>query len=134
MISIKRKQHNYYVSFISKSKKLFYTNVDVKKWQIMKLFGLPSKRSYLGKNCNKIETDCNIIEKDEVVESEIKIVLILNTFFSDIVSNLQIVENSNSDTFSDNVNNPVKIIVKYRNYPNILCNRQQQSFFRFGCR
>ena len=69
MISIKRKQHNYYVSFISKSKKLFYTNVDVKKWQIMKLFGLPSKRSYLGKNCNKIETDCNIIEKDEVVES-----------------------------------------------------------------
>ena len=89
----------------------------------MKLFGLPSKGSYLAKNCNKIETDCNIIEKDEVVESEIKIVLILNTFFSDIVSNLQIVENSNSDTFSNNINNPVKIIVKYRNYPNILCNR-----------
>ena len=123
MISIKRKQHNCYVSLISKSKKLFCSNVDVKKWQIMKLFGLPSKGSYLAKNCNKIETDCNIIEKDEVVESEIKIVLILNTFFSDIVSNLQIVENSNSDTFSNNINNPVKIIVKYRNYPNILCNR-----------
>ena len=78
-----------------------------------------------------------LIEEDEIVESDINTAQILNTFFSNIVSNLKIAEYANCDSISDNINDPViKSIVKYRNHPSILkigevCNRKKCSFFFF---
>ena len=45
----------------------------------------------------------------------------LNTFFSNIVSNLKIEGYSNCNPLANNIRDPVlKCIVKYRNHPNIL--------------
>ena len=78
-----------------------------------------------------------LIEEDEIFESDINTAQILNTVFSNIVSNLKIAEYANCDSISDNINDPViKSIVKYRNHPSILkigevCNRKKCSFFSF---
>ena len=79
-----------------------------------------------------------LIEEDEIVESDINTAQILNTSFSNIVSNLKIAEYANCDPISDNINDPViKSIVKYRNHPSILkirrevCNRDIVLFFPF---
>ena len=46
---------------------------------------------------------------------------VLNTFFSNIVSNLKIEGHSNCDPLANNIKDPVlKCIVKYRNHPSIL--------------
>ena len=78
-----------------------------------------------------------LIEEDEIFESDINTAQILNTVFSNSVSNLKIAEYANCDSVSDNINDPViKSIVKYRNPLSILkigevCNRKQCSFFLF---
>ena len=80
----------------------------------------------------------NLIEEDEIIESDINTAQILNTFFSNIVSNLKIAEYVNCDPIWDNINDPViKSSVKYRNHPSILkigelCNRKQCSLFSFS--
>ena len=63
-----------------------------------------------------------LIEKDEIVESDINTPQILNTCFSSIVSNLKIAGYANCDPISDNINDPViiKSIAKYRNHPTII--------------
>ena len=62
-----------------------------------------------------------LTEEDRIVESDINTAQILNTFFSNIVSNLKIAEYVNCDPISDNINDPViKFFVKYCNHPSIL--------------
>ena len=79
-----------------------------------------------------------LIEEDEIVESDINTAQILNTFFSNIISNLKIIEYVNCDPISDNINDLViKSSVKYCNHPSILkigkvCNRKQCSPFSFS--
>ena len=79
-----------------------------------------------------------LIEEDEIVESDINTAQILNTFFSNIISNLKIIEYVNCDPISDNINDLViKSSVKYCNHPSILkigkvCNRKQCSLFSFS--
>ena len=80
----------------------------------------------------------SLIEEDEIVESDLTAAQILNTFFSNIVSNIEIAEYVNCDPVSDNINDPViKSSVKYRSHPSILkigevCNRKQYSLFSFS--
>ena len=79
-----------------------------------------------------------LIEENEIVESDVNTAQILDTFFSNIVSNLKIAEYANCHPISDNINNPViKFIVKYRSHPSILkigevCNRKQRYLFSFS--
>ena len=79
-----------------------------------------------------------LIEEDEIVESDVNTAQILDTFFSNIVSNLKIAEYANCHPISDSINNPViKFIVKYRSHPSILkigevCNRKQRYLFSFS--
>ena len=55
-----------------------------------------------------------LIEEDEIIESDINTAQILNTSFSNIVSNLKISEYANCDPVSDKINDPViKSTVKY---------------------
>ena len=121
------KQMNYCVSVVRKSKKLYNSNLMKKKLQIIKLFGRPLNRPYL----------INLYQEDEIIESDINTVQILNTFFYNIVNNHKIAQYASCDPISDNINYPVtKSIVKYRNHPSILkigevCNRKQCSLFFF---
>ena len=71
------KQMNYCVSVVRKSKKLYNSNLMKKKLQIIKLFGRPLNRPYL----------INLYQEDEIIESDINTVQILNTFFYNIVNN-----------------------------------------------
>ena len=62
-----------------------------------------------------------LIEEDEIVKSGLTTAQILNTFFSNIASNIKIEEYVNCDRISDNINDPViKSSVKYRNHRSIL--------------
>ena len=93
------------MSIVTKSKKLYYSNLDEKNVR------------------DKIVSreKSTLIETDEIVESHINGAQILSNFFSNIVSNLKTAECVNWDPISDNINDPViKSIVKYRNYPSIL--------------
>ena len=130
------KQRNYCVSLVRKSKKLYYSNLDEKKvtdnktsWKTIKPF-----LSHKIVSREKV----TLIEEDEIVESDINTAQILNTFFSNIISNLKIIEYVNCDPISDNINDLViKSSVKYCNHPSILkigkvCNRKQCSPFSFS--
>ena len=78
-----------------------------------------------------------LIEENEIVESDINTAKILNTFFSNIVSNLKTAEYANCDRISDDTNDQIiKSIVKYHNHPSILkigevCNMGQCFLFSF---
>ena len=112
-------QRNYCVSLVRKSKKLYYSNLGDEKvtdnetfWKIIKTF-LSNKMVSREK--------VTLIEQDEIVESDITTAQILNTFFSNIVSNHKMAEYVNCDPISDNINDPViKFFVKYCNHPSIL--------------
>ena len=129
------KQRNHCVSLAGKSKKLYYSNLDEKKVTDNKTFWKTIKPFLSNKIMSREKV--TLIEEDEIVEGDINTAQILNTSFSNIVSNLKIAEYATCDTISDNINDPViKSIVKYRNHPSILkigevCNRKQCSFFPF---
>ena len=63
---------------------------------------------------------------------------ILNTFFSNIVSNLGIAEYSNCEPLANNISDPIlKCAVKYRNHPSILaigdvCSKHPRLPFSFS--
>ena len=62
-----------------------------------------------------------LIEEDEIIGNDSDTARVLNTSFSNIVSNLKIPEYTRCDPLSDFISNPVlKSIVKYRNHPSIL--------------
>ena len=107
------------MSIVTKSKKLYYSNLDEKKLTDLKTFWKTIK-SFLSDKIVSREKS-TLIETDEIVESHINGAQILSNFFSNIVSNLKTAECVNWDPISDNINDPViKSIVKYRNYPSIL--------------
>ena len=61
-----------------------------------------------------------IIENDEIISNDKEVAEVLNTFFSIIVSNLNIPEYPVNDPFIDNINDPIlKTIFKYKNHPSI---------------
>ena len=63
---------------------------------------------------------------------------ILNTFFSNIVSNLGIAEYSNCEPLANNISDPIlKCAVRYRNHPSILaigdvCSKHPRLPFSFS--
>ena len=66
-----------------------------------------------------------VIDNDKIVESDDNTDRVLNTFFSNIVSDLNYNYNNtdynNYDLMVENIQEPVlKAIVKYRNHPSIL--------------
>ena len=62
-----------------------------------------------------------LIEKEEIIIGDDNIAEVLNTFFSNIDSNLKIEGFSNCDPLANNIRDHVlKCRVKFRNYPSIL--------------
>ena len=62
-----------------------------------------------------------LIDKEEIIVGDYNTAKGLNTFFSDIVSNLNVAEYSNCEPLANNISDPVsKCVVKCRNHPIIL--------------
>ena len=110
------KQLNYCVSLLRKTKKEYYSNLDERNvtdnrkfWKTVKPF-----------LSDKIVSTQKIIlvESDKIISNTAQI---LNTFLSNIVSNLKIPEYVENNPISGNIKDPIlKLIVKYRNHPSIL--------------
>ena len=132
------KQRNYCVSLLRKSKKVYYSNLDEKKVTDNKTFWKTIKPFLSDKLVSRAKLI--LIVEDEIVESDINKAQVLNTFFSNIVSNFKIAEYINCDPISDKINDTViKSLVKYRIHQSTLkigelCNRKVFSFFLFACR
>ena len=112
------KQRNYCVSLLRKTKKNYYNNLNEKKITDNKTFWKTVK-PFLS---DKTPSDENItlIEKDKIIKTNSKTANVLNTFFSTIISNLNIPEYLVSDPISNDVNDPVlKSILKYKDHPSI---------------
>ena len=79
-----------------------------------------------------------LIDKAEIIVDDYNTAKVLNTFFSNIVSNLNIAEYSNCEPLNNNISDPVlKYVVKYRNHPSIpaireACNKHSRVPFSFS--
>ena len=61
-----------------------------------------------------------LIEKDKIIKTDTKTANVLNTFFSTVISSLNIPEYPVSDSISNDINDPVlKSILKYKDHPSI---------------
>ena len=79
-----------------------------------------------------------LIDNGEVVATEQDTANVLNTFFSNIVTNLKIPEYADYDPIANNISDPIlKVIIRYRNHPNILnieevCKKSHKFSFSFS--
>ena len=120
-----KKQRNFCVGLVQKEKKKYYNNLDIKIFSDNKKFWqkvkpLFSEKSNLKRNITIVENDAVISDKTEVAEK-------LNTFFIEVVENLEIkkfLPNSDDDHESalpQNVKGKIdSIIKKYDSHPSIM--------------
>ena len=79
-----------------------------------------------------------LMDKEEIIMCVYNTAKVLNTFFSNIVSNLNIAEYSSCEPLANNISDPVlKSVIKYRDHPNMLtigevCNKHQRLAFSFS--
>ena len=84
-----------------------------------KLFWKVLKPSLSDKSCFKEQI--NLVEKEENLKTDLDIAEVLNTFFGNIVKNLEINQYSNFDPVINNVKDPtLRVILKYKDHPSIL--------------
>ena len=113
------KQRNYSALLLRKSKWDYSGNLNEKNindnktfWKTIKPFLSDKVRS-----TNKM----TLIDKEETMVDDYNTAKVLNTFFSNIDSNLNIAEYSNCEPLVNNICDLVlKCVVKYRNHPSIL--------------
>ena len=111
------RQRNYCVSLLRKTRKN-YSNLNEKKITDNKTFWKTIK-PFLS---NKTPSDekITLIKKDKIIKTDTKAGNILNTFFSTIISKLNISEYPVSDPISNDINDPVlKSILKYKYHHSI---------------
>ena len=117
------KQRNLCVSLFRKEKKRFYSNIDTKDISDNKRFWKTVK-PFLSKNTS-LNEKITLVENEEIISDEGKIADIFNTFFSNIVTNLNIVNNEHlyaNVEHGDPVSNAIN---KYSNHPSILAIKAQ---------
>ena len=85
-----KKQRNYCVSLLRKSKTNYYENLDEKEVSENKLLWKVIKPSLSDKSC--VKEQINLVEKGETQRQQK-----LNTFIGDIVKNLEMNQNSYFD-------------------------------------
>ena len=126
-----RKQRNYCVALLRKTKRNFYENMNVKLitdnrkfWKQVKPFFNDKKAA----NSNII-----LIEGNEIVSDNTKCAEIMNNFFSDAALNLDVDRNLNTQK-SNAVDSVLKAIEVYKDHPSIIKINQQniiKSSFNF---
>ena len=112
------KQSNYCVSLLRKTKRTYYGNLNEKEVTDNRKFWKTVK-PFLSDKCPSNEKVI-LVEEDEIISKDSEVAEVLNTFFSNKVSNLNIPEYQMNDPISDNINDPVlKAIAKYKNHSSI---------------
>ena len=112
------KQRNHCVSLLRKTKKQCYEDLNEKNILDNKKFWKTVK-PFLSDKC-PLNEKIIIAENDEIISNNKEIAEVLNTFFSNIVSNLNIPEYPVNDPFIDNIDDPIlKAVFKYKNHPSI---------------
>ena len=124
-------QRNYCVSLLRKTKKVYYENLYERKVSDNKLFWKTVKPS-LSEKFNARERII-LTENGEIVKTEKGTAEVFNSFFGNIVKNLNISQYFDFDPIIENVIE--KAILKYKKHPSILairtkCNRNSIFSFR----
>ena len=128
------KQRNLCVTLLRKSKREYFNNLNEKNvcdnkkfWRVVK----PLLSNKIISN-EKI----TIVEGDKIIRSDKETAKVLNEFFSNVVTNLNIPQFNQIDRTSENIRDPViKAIVKYRAHPSIIAikeNCASKSNFNFS--
>ena len=79
-----------------------------------------------------------LIDNGEVVTTEQDTTNVINTFFSNVVTNIKISEYTDYDANTNSISDPIlKVIVRYKNYPSILtkgevCKKSHKFSFSFS--
>ena len=114
-----KKQRNNCVSLLRKSKTNYYANLDAKKVSDNKLFWQVIKPSLSDKSCTKEQM--NLVEKGEILKTDLETAEVLYTFFGNIVKNLEINQYSNFDPVINHAKDPtLRAILKFKDHPSIL--------------
>ena len=83
-----------------------------------KLFWKVIKPSFSDKSC--VKEQINLAEKGEILKTDLETAKVLNTFFGNIVKNLDINQYSNFDPVINIVKDPtLRAILKYKDHPSI---------------
>ena len=78
-----KKQTNYCVSLLRKSKTNFYASLDAKKVSDNKLFWKVIKPSLLRKSC--VKEQIHLVEKGDILKTDLETAEVLNNFLGNIV-------------------------------------------------
>ena len=127
------RQRNYCVSLLRKSKRGYYENLNIETVTDNKLFWKSVKPLLSDKS--RIRDRINISEKGKILKTESETAESLNSFFSNIVKNLNISRYSEFDPVTENIADPtLKAIFKYKEHPSILAIQShcEKETFRFA--
>ena len=119
--------------FLRKSKRGYYENF-IKNVTDNKLFWKSVKALLSDKS--RIRDRISINEKGEILKTESETAETLNSFFSNIVKNLDFSRYSDSDYVTENITDSnLKAIFKYKHHPSILaiqsnCKKRNISFLK----
>ena len=96
-----KNHRNYCVSLLRKSKTNYCPNLDEKKVSNSKLFRKVIKSSLSDKSC--VKEQINLVEKGEILKTDLETAGVLNTFFGNIVKNLEINHDVKDPTLKANL-------------------------------
>ena len=113
------KYRNYCTSLFRKQKKAFYNNLDTKLITDNKTFWKTVKPLFSDKHfSNKKIT---LLEGNEIISKDCEVAETLNTFFSNVVENLDIKGYETDDfLYNPEIDSISNIIEKFKNHPSIL--------------
>ena len=126
------RQRNCCVSLLRESKRGYYENLNIKNVTDNKLFWKSVKPL---SDKSRITDRINISEKCEILKTESETAETLNSFFSNIVKNLNLLRYSEFDPVTENIADPtLKAIFKYKDPPSILAIQSncEKETFRFS--
>ena len=113
-----KKQRNYCVSLLRKTKKEFYENLNPSLIVDNKTFWKQGKPFFSDKTPRN--RNITLLEGEKIISSPVKCAEIMNNFFSDAVNELDI-DRSVHVEYVTNINNPTdKAIAMFKNHPSIL--------------
>ena len=124
------------VSLLRKSKLDYFGNPNEKDINDNKIF-LKTIKPFLSDKV-RLTNKMTLIDNEEIIMDDYNTARVLNTSFSNIVSNLNIAKYSNCEPLANNISDPIlKCVVKYRKHPSILsigevCNKHPRLPFSFS--
>ena len=111
-------QRNYCVSLLRRTKRKYYSSLNEKASQIKTCFSRTVKLFLSDKT--PFNAKITLIEAGEIISWDNEIADVLNTFFPNVVSNLNLPEYPTSNPYYNKIRDPVlKAILKYKDHSSI---------------